>query len=158
MGNCNWRYVTSSGGGKIAINRASGFIREENSSGGKHGGSLSANKQAERILSPKSKSDYIERAEFIADVSSYGGDEYSVSTSDWIKGDKDRTYINMTQYRNGKYRGKIDMGYIDNQSGVYVKANNKIGNLGEENLWNMRGTQKYTHSDIADILKKKSST
>ena len=47
MGNCNWRYVTSSGGGKIAVSRKTGFIREE---GGSDGGGANERNTGIKIL------------------------------------------------------------------------------------------------------------
>lgn len=40
--------------------------------------------------------------------------------NNWIKGDKDRTYISLREYRNSKLRAEHALGYYDNINGTYV--------------------------------------
>lgn len=121
------------------------------------GGGGSTSQKAERILSPSTRQDFIERAEFIASVSSYGGRKYTVSTSDWEKNGKNRTYININEYdaSDGKFRAKKDMGYFDNVSNSYVSGRGGNNDLNERNVWNLAGSKKYGKNDIEDFLKTK---
>lgn len=40
--------------------------------------------------------------------------------SNWQKGDYDRSYINVREYKNGSLRHEINLGYYDNKNGNYI--------------------------------------
>ena len=40
--------------------------------------------------------------------------------NNWVKGDKDRTYISLREYRNFKLRAEHALGYYDNKLGAYI--------------------------------------
>lgn len=40
--------------------------------------------------------------------------------NNWVKGDKDRTYISLKEYRNFKLRAEHALGYYDNKLGAYI--------------------------------------
>lgn len=127
------------------------------SDGGRSGNSASFSQQASRIANPSSKQDFIERAEFIGNVSENAAYKYDVSTSDWQNYGKDRTYIKLNQYNasDGSLRQSMDMGYYDNAKDQYVEGRGKNAEAMKGNVWNIQGSQKYSETDIADFLKKK---
>lgn len=127
------------------------------SGGGTSGNSASFSQQASRIANPSSKQDFIERAEFIGDVSENAAYKYDVTTSDWQNYGKDRTYIKLNQYNasDGSLRQSMDMGYYDNAKDQYVEGRGKNAEAMKGNVWNIQGSQKYSETDIADFLKKK---
>lgn len=126
------------------------------SSGMNGGGNGAIQAKAAGIAHPNSREDYINRAEFIAEVSGNAKYNYDVSVSDWQNYGKDRTYIKLNQkYSDGTVKQSIDMGYYDNNKGEYVKGRTKNADLGEQNVWDFQGSTKYTETDIADYLKKK---
>ena len=111
--------------------------------------------QAQRISNPSTKQDFLDRANFIAEVSENSAYNYDVSVSEWQNYGKDRTYIKLNQYNSsdGSLRQAIDMGYYDNVKNEYVKGRTKNSDSMQGNLWNLQGSQKYTDSDIAEFLK-----
>lgn len=127
------------------------------SGGGRSGNSVSFSQQASRIANPSSKQDFIERAEFIGNVSENAAYKYDVSTSDWQNYGKDRTYIKLNQYNasDGSLRQSMDMGYYDNIKNQYIEGRGKNSDSMTGNLWDIQGSQKYSETDIADFLKKK---
>lgn len=111
-------------------------------------------KRVTSIANPSSKSDYIERAKFIAQVSENDSYKYEVQTSEWQNYGKDRTYIKMNQYfQDGKFRSQMNFGYYDNVKKEYVKGGKNSDSM-SGNLWNLQGSKKYTDSDIANEIKK----
>lgn len=84
-------------------------------------------KAVKAVSEPKSKNDYINRLRVIAEHSgSYGYEKYSYRAveSEWAKGNNDRTYLKIIQYRNvdGRKHGERDYGYYDNKKGQYVQT------------------------------------
>ena len=113
--------------------------------------------QARKISNPSSRQDYIDRAEFIGQISENVSYKYDVSVSEWQNYGKDRTYIKLNRYysSDGTLRQSIDMGYFDNAKNEYVKGRTKNSDSMQGNLWNLQGSQKFSESDIAEFLKNK---
>lgn len=78
----------------------------------------------------------VDRSEYLEDGWKTGmhlGLERKLVTKVWDKGEKSRTYINVYCYTGaGNYKGKYELGYIDNVTGEYIPGEINIMEKAEE--------------------------
>lgn len=94
----------------------------------------------ERIKSPKTKQDFLDKMEVMVELSkSQDRYTYSIKTSDWENYGKSRTYLKILEKRtsDGKPHGEYDYGYFDNKSGKYVSS--RSNNLDGRGFYNIGG-------------------